>query len=82
VPQQHNYTKKKLINIANTKVIKEVSGPGTVGLTSLTLSWLTSINRENYSALAFATEYVNLYVVETTSQGQRKGLASRKIQLS
>jgi hypothetical protein len=82
VPQQHNYTKKKLINIANTKVIKEVSGPGTTGLTSLTLSWQSSIQRENYSALAFATEYVNLYVVETTSQGQRKGLASKKIQLS
>lgn len=82
VQQQHNYTKKKLINIANTKVIKEVSGPGASGLTSLTLSWQSSILRENYSALAFATEYVNLYVVETTSQGQRKGLASKKIQLT
>ena len=82
VQQQHNYTKKKLINIANTKVIKELSGPGTTGLTSLTLSWQSSIQRENYSALAFATEYVNLYVVETSSQGQRKGLASKKIQLS
>lgn len=82
VQQQHNYTKKKLINIANSKVIKEVSGPGTTGLSSLTVSWQPTILRQDYSALAFATEYVNLYVVETTSQGQRKGLASKKIQLS